>query len=73
MAQQVKNSPAMQETWVRSLGWEDPLDKEMVTHPSVLAWKNSHGQRSLVVCRPKVARSQTQLSMRANKRPFTSF
>ena len=32
-------SPAMQETWVQSLGWEDPLEKEMATHSSVLAWK----------------------------------
>ena len=34
-----KNPPAMQETWVRSLGWEDPLEEEMVTHSSILAWK----------------------------------
>ena len=34
----VKNLPAMQETWVRSLGLEDPLEKEMATHPSILAW-----------------------------------
>ena len=39
MAQIVKNLPAMQETWVLSLGWEDPLEKEMVTHSSILAWK----------------------------------
>ena len=39
VAQRVKRLPAMQETWVRSLGWEDPLEKEMATHPSVLAWK----------------------------------
>ena len=39
MAQQVKNLPAMQETQVRSLGWEDPLEKEMATHSSVLAWE----------------------------------
>ena len=38
----------MQETQVQSLGWEDPLEKEMVTHSSSLAWKKSHGQRSLV-------------------------
>ena len=38
----------MRETWVRSLGWEDPLEKEMTTHSSTLAWKKSHGQRSLV-------------------------
>ena len=35
----VKNLPAMQETWVRSLGWEDPLEKGMATYSSVLAWK----------------------------------
>ena len=39
MAQMVKNLPAMWETWVRSLGWEDPLEKEMATHSSVLAWR----------------------------------
>ena len=33
----VKNLPAKQETWVQSLGWEDPLEKEMATHPSILA------------------------------------
>ena len=37
VAQLVKNLPAMQETWVRSLGWEDPLEKGMVTHSSILA------------------------------------
>jgi len=35
----VKNPPAMQEMWVQSLGWEDPLEKEMATHSSVLAWE----------------------------------
>ena len=39
MAQQVKNPPVMQETWVWSLGWEDPLEKEMAPHSSTLAWK----------------------------------
>ena len=39
VAQLVKNLPAMQETWVRSLGWEDPLQKEMATHSSILAWR----------------------------------
>ena len=38
VAQLVKNLPAMQETWVRFLGWEDPLEKEMATHSSILAW-----------------------------------
>ena len=35
----VKNLPAMQETQIRSLGWEDPLEKEMATHSSILAWE----------------------------------
>ena len=39
MAQTVKNPPAMQEMWVQSLGPEDPLEKEMATHSSVLAWR----------------------------------
>ena len=39
VTQVVKNLPAMQETWVRSLGWEDPLEKEMTTHSSILAWR----------------------------------
>ena len=39
VAQMVKRLPAMQETWVRSLGREDPLKKEMATHSSILAWK----------------------------------
>ena len=38
-ADSVKNLPAMQETWVRSLGQEDPLEKEMATGSSILAWK----------------------------------
>ena len=39
MAQTVKNLPAMQETWVQSLGQEDPLEKGMATHSSILAWR----------------------------------
>jgi len=39
VAQTVKNLPAIQKTWVQSLGQEDPLDKEMATHSSILAWK----------------------------------
>ena len=35
----VKNPTAMQETWLLSLGWEDPLEKEMATHSSILAWE----------------------------------
>ena len=55
MSQLVKNPPALQETWVRSLGWEEPLEKGMATHFSILAWKILdcivHG----------VAKSQTRL------------
>ena len=39
VVQLIKNLPAMRETWVLSLGWEDPLEKGMATHSSVLAWR----------------------------------
>ena len=39
VAQTVKNLPAMEEAWVRSLGWKDPLEKELATHSSILAWR----------------------------------
>ena len=39
VVQLVKNPPAMWETWVQSLGWEDPLEKEEATHSSILAWR----------------------------------
>ena len=39
VAQMVKRLPAMQETWVRPLGWEDPLEEGMATHSSILAWR----------------------------------
>ena len=56
VAQLIKNLPIMQETWVRSLGCEDPLEKGKVTHSSILAWRIPwtivHG----------VAKSQTRLS-----------
>ena len=41
VAQLVKNLPAMRETWVRSLGWEDPLEEGKATHSSILAWRIS--------------------------------
>ena len=40
VAQLVKNLPGVRETWVRSLGWEDPLEKGMATHSSILAWSS---------------------------------
>ena len=39
VAQTVKNLPAVRETWVQSLGWEDPLEEGMATHSSILAWR----------------------------------
>ena len=39
LAQMVKNLPEMRETWVQSLGWDDPLEKGMATHPGILAWE----------------------------------
>ena len=39
MAHLVKNPPAMRETWVQSLGWEDPLEKGKATHSRILAWR----------------------------------
>ena len=39
VAQTVKNPPVMQETWVQSLGWDDPLEKGKATHSSILAWR----------------------------------
>ena len=47
----VKNLPAIQRTWVHSLGQKDPLEKGMATHSTVLAWR-IHGQRSLVGYNP---------------------
>ena len=54
MAQSVKNLPAMQETWIQSLGQKDPQEKGMATHCSVLAWRRATVRG--------VAKSQTQLS-----------
>ena len=48
VAQTVKRLPAVRETWVQYLGQEDPLEKEMASHSSILAWLKSHGWRSLV-------------------------
>ena len=63
LAQMVKNLPAMRETWVRFLGWEDPLEEGMATHSSILAWTEEpsglqsmglhpHGQRSVASYSP---------------------
>ena len=47
MAQPGKNLSAMQETWVQSLGWEDPLEKEKTTHSSILAWRIAWAEKSM--------------------------
>ena len=52
MAQMVKNLPAVWETWVQSLGWEDRLEKGMATHANILIWR-VHGQRRLVGHSPR--------------------
>ena len=52
VAQRVKNLPARQETWVRSLGQEDPLEKETATHSSILSWtEEPDGLQSMVLRR----------------------
>ena len=61
VAQMVKNPPAMLETWVQSLGHEDPLEKGIATHSSILAWE-THGQRNLAGYSPWGTKSWTRLS-----------
>ena len=64
MAHWVKNLPAVQETqemWVRSLGWEDPLEKEMATHSSISCLKNPMDRGAWWATVPGVTKSQTQL------------
>ena len=58
----VKCLPAMRETWVLSLGWEDPLEKEMATHSSTLAWKIPWTEKPGRLQSHGVAKSQTRLS-----------
>ena len=58
----VKNPPAGQETWVRSLGWEDPLEEGMATQPSVLAWRILMDQGAWWATVQGVAKSWTRLS-----------
>ena len=62
MAQIVKNPLAMQETWVRSLGWEDPLEESMATHSSILAWRISKDREAWQATIHGVAKSRTRLS-----------
>ena len=59
VAQMVKNLPAMRETWVRSLGWEDPLEEGMATHSSILAWRILMDRGALQATVHEVIKSRT--------------
>ena len=62
VAQSVKNLPAVQETWVQTLGWEDPLEEGMATHSSILAWRIPMDKGAWWATVQGVAKSQMQLS-----------
>ena len=62
VAQSVKNLPAMQETWIRTLVWEDPLEKEVANNTPVLLPRKSQGQRSLAGYSPWDHKSRIRLS-----------
>ena len=70
MAQTVKNLPAVQETQVQSLNWEDPLEEGMATHSSILAWRIPMDRGAWAIVHG-VTKSQT-LSQRAASLPFFS-
>ena len=59
VAQLVKNPPAMRETWVQSLGWEDPLEQGMATHSNILAWRIPIDRGALQATVHGDAKSQT--------------
>ena len=61
LAQLVKNPPAMQETLVWLLGWEDPQEEGMATHSSILAWRSPMDRGAWRATVHQVAKSQTQL------------
>ena len=62
VAKTVKNLPAMWETWVQPLGWEDPLEEGMVTQSSILAWRIPMDRGAWWATVQEVAKSQTHLS-----------
>ena len=62
VAQMVKNLPAMRETWVYSLGWEDPLEEGMATHSSILAWRIPMDKGAWWATIHGVSKSLTRLS-----------
>ena len=62
VAQLVKNLHAVQEAWVRSLSWEDPLEKEMASHSNILAWKSLMERGAWWAAVHRVAKNRAQLS-----------
>ena len=62
MAQMVKNPPAMQETWVQSWGWEDPLGEGMATQSNICAWKIPMDREAWQPTVHGVIKSQTRMS-----------
>ena len=62
VAQMVKKLSAVQETWIRSLGWEDPLEEGMATHSSILTWRIPMDSGAWWAIVLGVTKSQTQLS-----------
>ena len=62
VAQMVKNLPTMWETWVQSLGWEDPLEEGMATHSTILAWRIPMDRGAWWATVHGVAKSRTRMS-----------
>ena len=68
MAQLVKNPPAMWETWVRSLAWEDPLEEGMVTHCSILSWRIPKDRGAWLASAHGVTKSRARVTDKAQHR-----
>ena len=62
VAQMIKNPPAMQETWVRPLGWENPPEKDMATCFSILAWRIPKDRGAWLAAVHRITKNRTRLS-----------
>ena len=71
MAQTVKNTTAIRETWARSLGWEDPLEKEMATHSYILAWRVPIDRGAWQATVPGVTESDTIERLSTSSEPLS--